>query len=139
MYELYVAGVKADAPIGIRAWGTVFQIAANGQTDGSELATYLVVSPCVEAYFNELQAFRRLHCLGIKYGELCPRCFAVKGISAVLSFVACQIVCQSYAFFQLRPFFTSLLRIFCLQWHDGVVGLFHIAPSKHIIEPCQCL
>ena len=55
MYELYVAGVKADAPIGIRAWGTVFQIAANGQTDGSELATYLVVSPCVEAYFNELQ------------------------------------------------------------------------------------
>lgn len=52
-----MAGVQADAPVGIGSWRTIFQVAANGETDRGKLTADLVVATGVKVDFDETRTF----------------------------------------------------------------------------------
>ena len=57
MNERDVAGMQADAPVGIGSRCAIFQVAANGETDRGKLAADLVVATGVKVDFDESRAF----------------------------------------------------------------------------------
>lgn len=52
-----MAGVQADAPVGIGSWRTIFQVAANGEADRGKLTADLVVATGVKVDFDEARTF----------------------------------------------------------------------------------
>ena len=52
-----MAGVQADAPVGIGSRCAIFQVAANGETDRGKLTADLVVATGVKVDFDETRTF----------------------------------------------------------------------------------
>ena len=52
-----MAGVQADASVRIGSWRTIFQVAANGETDCGKLTADLVVATGVKVDFYEARSF----------------------------------------------------------------------------------
>ena len=52
-----MAGVQADAPVGIGSRCAIFQVAANGEADRGKLTADLVVATGVKVDFDKARAF----------------------------------------------------------------------------------
>ena len=53
VFEADVAGVQADAAVGVGARRTVFEVALNGAADSGQLAAYLMMPPRVKPHFEQ--------------------------------------------------------------------------------------
>ena len=52
-----MAGVQADASVGIGSWCTIFQVATYGEADRGKLTADLVVATGVKVDFDKARAF----------------------------------------------------------------------------------
>ena len=135
MHEFHMPCMQADATVGIGARCAVFEVSAYGESDGRQLAAYLVVSSGVQVDFKHLQPFGHGDASDVENGGFCPWCFSTEGISPVLPFVAGEIVFQRDAFVESLPLGHSFCGVFGFAGHDGMVGFVHFTLLEHFVHP----
>ena len=121
------SGMKADAAVGIAAWRTVFKIAADGTTDGSQLTTNLMMTSGVEMYLKERVTICMPYDLVVKNSLLRIRTLMVVGITLVLLLVAHKIMRQ------------RSLRLARRVLHQRPVSFLNGLCTEHLIKACQGL
>ena len=70
MHEFHSAGVQRNAAVGVRALCAVLEVALDGASYSRQLATYLVVSACLEFYLHKCVVLGTAQCAVVENGVL---------------------------------------------------------------------
>ena len=119
--------MEGYATVGIGAWGTIFQVAADGAAHFGQLAAYLVVTTGVQVDLQQPVAVAVADDAIVEYGLLGAGHFAVVGSGGVVLGIAGE------------PVGECALGLRRLVGHDGPIGLVHLSGAEHLSEARQGL
>ena len=127
MFEADATSMETYAPVRVTARSTIFQVASDGASDGSELTTNLMMPSRMQMNLKEMIALRLTNHTIIQDSFLGTRPFVVIGIALVLFLVAHEIMGERSL---------CLLR---LVLHQRPVCLLNTTRTEHLIQPRQRL
>ena len=135
MHKGNVAGMEADAAVGVGARRAVFQISANGETDSGQLAADLMVASGVQTDFHQPRALSVFQQLEIEHRMFRTAHLVIVGKGFVALLIASEIVGEGEVFARLW----NLRAVGTLgnERYDGMIGLVHIAATEHVVESCE--
>ena len=122
MDEMHGVAEEGDAAVGVAALGAILEVTLDGAADFGELATDLVVAPCLEIHLDEIVVVGMADDFVVEDGFLAVGHLMIVGIRLVLLLIAHEPMGQ---------------RTFRLRRHvldNRPILLLHFTVCKHGIE-----
>ena len=115
--------MQGDASVWVASWCTIFQIAFYGTSNFGQLTSYLVMTSCVQMYFQKVVSVSRGYQLVIQHGFLGTWYLTIIGTCRVVLLLTCQPMCECALWF-----------LWAVLYYGPICFVYLVVLGKHFVQ-----